>query len=60
MPVKPKTITVTPQPDGILVVYFSQKLRGSYEILLTKKQAVDLARQILNALYKKGVKPEEE
>lgn len=59
MVVKAKTISVTPQPDGVLVVYFSQKIRGSYEVLLTKKQSMDLARQLLNALYKMGVKPEE-
>jgi len=54
--VKVKEIVVVPHTEGVLVVGYPNWKR-THQILLTKEQAVFLAKELMNALYKMGYRP---
>lgn len=53
---KVKEIVVVPHAEGVLVVGYPNWKR-THQILLTKEQALFLARELMNTLYKMGHKP---
>ncbi|MCE7911431.1 MAG: hypothetical protein DCC43_05705 [Candidatus Brocadia sp.] len=51
-----KKIVVVARTEGIEIVVEGEKDTDDYELLLTKDQAMELAMNILNTLYKTGAK----
>lgn len=51
-----KKIIVVARTEGIEIVVEGEKDNDDYELLLSKTQAMELAMNILNTLYKTGVK----
>ena len=53
---KVKELVVVPHPEGQLIVCYLDE-KKTQEILLTKEQAVFLAGELMNTLYKMGYRP---
>jgi hypothetical protein len=53
---KIKELVVVPHPEGLLIVCYANGTKTE-QILLTKEQAVFLANELRNSLYKMGYKP---
>lgn len=51
-----KKIVVVARTEGIEIVVEGEKDTENYELVLSKTQAMELAMNILNTLYKSGVK----
>lgn len=51
-----KKIVVVARAEGIEIVVEGEKDTDDYELLLSKPQAMELAMNILNTLYKTGIK----
>ena len=51
-----KKIVVVARTEGIEIVVEGEKDTDDYELILSKTQAMELAMNILNTLYKSGVK----
>lgn len=51
-----KKIVVVARTEGIEIVVEGEKDTEDYELVLSKTQAMELAMNILNTLYKSGVK----
>lgn len=51
-----KKIVVVARTEGIEIVVEGEKDTENYELVLSKTQAMELAMNILNTLYKTGVK----
>lgn len=51
-----KKIVVVARTEGIELIVEGEKDTDDYELLLSKAQATELAMNILNTLYKTGVK----
>ena len=52
---KIKELVVVPHSDGLLIVCYANGTKTE-QILLTKEQAVFLANELMNSLYKMGYK----
>lgn len=53
---KDEKIVVIARTEGIEIVVESEKEADNYALKLTKSQAMELAMNILNTLYKTGMK----
>ena len=51
-----KKIVVVARTGGVEIVVESEEDTDDYELLLSKPQAMELAMNILNTLYKTGIK----
>ena len=51
-----KKIVVVARTEGIEIIVEGEKDTDDYELLLSKSQAMELAMNILNTLYKTGAK----
>ncbi|TLD42834.1 MAG: hypothetical protein JETT_0856 [Candidatus Jettenia ecosi] len=51
-----KKIIVVARTEGIEIIVESEEDADDYKLLLSKPQAMELAMNILNTLYKTGVK----
>lgn len=51
-----KKIAVVARTEGIEIVVEGEEDTDDYELYLSKSQAIELAMNILNTLYKTGVK----
>ncbi|GJQ23995.1 MAG: hypothetical protein HBSAPP01_17850 [Candidatus Brocadia sapporoensis] len=51
-----KKIIVVARTEGIEIIVEGEKDTDDYELTLSKPQAMELAMNILNTLYKTGVK----
>ncbi len=51
-----KKIIVVARAEGIEIIVEGEKDTDDYELLLSKPQAMELAMNILNTLYKTGIK----
>ncbi|MDN3509883.1 MAG: hypothetical protein QY310_13835 [Candidatus Jettenia sp. CY-1] len=51
-----KKIIVVARTEGIEIIVEGKEDADNYELLLSKPQAMELAMNILNTLYKTGVK----
>lgn len=51
-----KKIVVVARTEGIEIVVEGEKDTDDYELYLSKSQAIELAMNILNTLYKTGAK----
>jgi len=51
-----KKIVVVARTEGIEIIVEGEKDTDDYELILSKTQAMELAMNILNTLYKSGVK----
>lgn len=51
-----RKIAVIAKTEGIEIVVEGEKDTDDYELLLSKSEAIELAMNILNTLYKSGVK----
>lgn len=51
-----KKIIVVARAEGIEIVVEGEEDTDDYELLLSKPQAMELAMNILNTLYKTGIK----
>ncbi len=51
-----KKIIVVARTEGIEIIVEDEADADNYELLLSKPQAMELAMNILNTLYKTGVK----
>lgn len=51
-----KKIVVVAKTEGIEIIVESEKDTDDYELFLSKSQAIELAMNILNTLYKTGAK----
>jgi hypothetical protein len=51
-----KKVVVVARAEGIEIVVEGEEDTDEYELLLPKKQAMQLAMDILNTLYKTGIK----
>jgi hypothetical protein len=55
-PMKVKELVVVPHSEGLLIVCYPNG-KKTQEILLTKEQALFLAAELMNTLYKMGYRP---
>ena len=51
-----KKIVVVARAEGIEIIVEGEEDTDDYELLLSKSQAMELAMNILNTLYKTGIK----
>ncbi len=51
-----RKIVVIAKTEGIGIFVEGEKDTNNYELLLSKPEAIELAMNILNTLYKSGVK----
>jgi len=51
-----KKIVVVARTEGIEIIVEGEENTDDYELLLSKSQAMELAMNILNTLYKTGAK----
>jgi hypothetical protein len=51
-----KKIAVVAKTEGIEIIVEGENDNDDYELLLSKQQAMELAMNVLNTLYKMGIK----
>ncbi len=51
-----KKIVVVARTEGIEIIVEGEKDTDDYELFLSRSQAIEVAMNILNTLYKTGVK----